>query len=95
MSPTTKKVLMWIGGLGAMAATNTNTRSDRLERNAAHSRFLATLLVGQYLRSQRLSVRGRLMAFFGLVRQRFLERVGPASLVGLIHQRFLQLGCLT
>ena len=26
MSPTTKKVLMWIGGSGAMAATNTKTR---------------------------------------------------------------------
>ncbi len=26
MSSTTKKVLMWIGGLGAMAATNTTMR---------------------------------------------------------------------
>jgi hypothetical protein len=76
MSPTTKKVLMWIGGSGAMAATNTKTRSAasayRLERTAANSQFLATLLVGQHLCSQRLSVRGRLMAFFGLVRQRFV-----------------------
>ncbi len=93
MSLTTKKVLLCIGGSGAMAATNTNTRSGasayRFERIAAHSKFLATSLIGQHLRSQRLSVRGRLMAFFGLVCQRFLERVGPASLVGLIRQRFI------
>jgi hypothetical protein len=66
----------------------------RFERNAAHSQFLATSLVGQYLRSQRLSVRGRLMAFFGLVCQRFLERVGPESLGCLVRQRFLQRVCL-
>ncbi len=71
-----------------MAATNTNIRSGtsayRFERIAAHSRFLATLLVGQYLRSQHLSLRGLLMAFFGLICQRFLEHVGPALLVGLV-----------
>ncbi len=76
MSPTAKKVLMWIGGSGAMAGTNKKMRlgasAYRLERTAAHGQFLATLLVGQHLRSQRLSVCGRLMAFFGLVRQRFV-----------------------
>ncbi len=30
MLSTTKKVLMWIGGSGAMAATNTTTRSGAL-----------------------------------------------------------------
>jgi hypothetical protein len=77
MSPTTKKVLLCIGGSGAMAGTNTNTRSGmseyRLERTAAHSQFLATLLVGQHL----------------------LPHVGPASLVGLVRQRFLQRGYQT
>ncbi len=67
MAPSAKKVLLWIGSSGAMAATNTNIRSGalayRFERIAVHSRFLATLLVGQHLRSQRLSVHGRLMAF--------------------------------
>jgi hypothetical protein len=94
MSPTTKKVLLCIGGSGAMAATNTNTRSGsgasayRFERIAAHSRYLATLLVGQHLRSQCLSVRGRLMAFFGLFCQCFLERVSPELLGCLVRQRF-------
>jgi hypothetical protein len=72
MLPTTKKVLMWIGGLGAMAATNMKTRSGllayRLEQNAAHSQFLASSLVGQHLCSKCFSVRSRFMAFFGLVR---------------------------
>jgi hypothetical protein len=35
------------------------------------------------------------MAFFGLVCQRFLERVGPALLVGVVRQSLLQRGYQT
>ena len=47
MSPPAKKtVRLWIGSPGAMATTNTNTRSGasayRFERIAARSQFLAT-----------------------------------------------------